>query len=222
MEAKCLQCRTLLSNYPPHSKAHCSLYCDKCWYEWGYWRDHYLRQQIPPPVQYTGITVRDFDCQKVHFLQIGLGTFGTVLVPDTSWMQALLACPCLMMGSNRPPRRKNLRSIGVDCLEESASQQEKLALKKLGYSILLAAVDKTPGESTLWCMSRCARLLVRNYLLRNGVDYGRRADIDHTMAYLENMSGIGENPPEELEWKLEKLKRPVSYTHLTLPTKRIV
>ena len=230
-EIKCFECKASLDSEPEGGMDDREIkcfegksYCDRCWSQW--WRCSYLRQQIELPAPYTGKSVRNFGGRRVHFFQVGLGTFGTVLVPDTSWMQALLECP--VTRSQKPPKKEELRSIGVDCLEEAAGQQERLALlRRPGCSaVLLAAVADKPGERTLWCMPRGARLKIREYLREQDADESLRADVDHNMAYLENMSGIGEKPPEELHWKVEQLVEQLArqseyYSHQLLEKRRV-
>ena len=213
----CVQCGTALQDAQPKS------YCDWCWRRWEYKRacKYYLKQRLALPARYTGESRRQFGGERVHIMQVGLGTFGTVPVPDTSWMQAMLACP-VPSGSPSPPPRCDLRYIGVDCLEECAGQHEQLALRQEGFcSVLRAAVDETRGKRTLWCMRRGARSKMRAYLKRRGASQDLRAQVDFRMAYLENMSGIGEKPPEELAWKLVELKGLARYRHSLLKRRQV-
>ncbi|CAK0819442.1 unnamed protein product, partial [Prorocentrum cordatum] len=93
--------------------------------------------------------------ERVHVLQIGLGTFGTFLKPDIGWILTLLEAP---IADGCPPSEEDLRGIGVDCLEESCGPQEQLAEARPTCSVLKAAVDSSEGTRTLWCLPRGARM----------------------------------------------------------------
>ncbi|CAK0819443.1 unnamed protein product, partial [Prorocentrum cordatum] len=127
--------------------------------------------------------------ERVHVLQIGLGTFGTFLKPDIGWILTLLEAP---IADGCPPSEEDLRGIGVDCLEESCGPQEQLAEARPTCSVLKAAVDSSEGTRTLWCLPRGARMKVRQWMISRGAPLEKRADADHHLAYLENMSSIGD------------------------------
>jgi len=84
-------------------------YCNQCWTLWNKnSRTKYLEEELTPPVGYAGKAVRDFKGERVHVLQIGLGTFGTFLKPDISWILTLLEAP---IADGFPPREEELLSI---------------------------------------------------------------------------------------------------------------
>ena len=172
-------------------------YCAKCWELWSKnIRKEYLEEELPPPEDYIGNTVRDFKGEHVHVLQIGLGTFGTFLTPDSAWLRTLLRAPIV---DDRPPYEGNLHAIGVDCLEESAGRYERMAEMLPTCSVLKAAVGSSEGSCALWCLPRGTRLKVREWMKNRGASLESRADADYILADMENMSSIGDTVHPDLQ-----------------------
>ena len=199
-EARCSDCGQTVCSPMAGSKAFGHQYCDHCWWRWSL-----LDERLCVPARYTGNAVRNFQGRTVHVFQVGLGTFGTFVKPDCGWMRILLDAPA--KGSDRPPEEEDLLGIGVDCLEESVGPQEQLALPRRGCSVLLAAMDSSPGERTLWCLPRGTRKHVRDFLEQRGASLERRAVVDMELAYLENMSSVGEQIHPATKASLEKVQK---------------
>ncbi|CAK0816777.1 unnamed protein product, partial [Prorocentrum cordatum] len=127
-------------------------YCNQCWTLWSKnSRTKYLEEELTPPVEYVGKAVRDFKGERVHVLQIGLGTFGTFLKPDIGWILTLLEAP---IADGCPPSEEDLRGIGVDCLEESCGPQEQLAEARPTCS---GAAARSRSGSSEWGVRRVRR-----------------------------------------------------------------
>ncbi|CAK0819441.1 unnamed protein product, partial [Prorocentrum cordatum] len=143
--------------------------------------------------------------ERVHVLQIGLGTFGTFLKPDIGWILTLLEAP---IADGCPPSEEDLRGIGVDCLEESCGPQEQLAEARPTCSVLKAAVDSSEGTRTLWCLPRGARMKVRQWMISRGAPLEKRADADHHLAYLDTLerqpvgAGARRTCPASATWRI--------------------
>ena len=208
-EVFCRDCGQIMFSPMAGSKVCSDQYCDHCWRLWSKNnRTRFLDESLCMPARYRGATVRDFQGQTVHILQVGLGTFGTFVKPDVRWMRVLLEAPA--KGSDCPPSEEDLLGIGVDCLEESAGFQEELALTRQGCSVFLAAMDSSAGERTLWCLPRGTRIEVRNVMRQNGVDLKTRAAVDWELAYLENMSNVGEEIHLDTNTTLQRVQELLS------------
>ena len=194
-------------------------YCAQCWEVWEkHLRKVCLEETLLPPVDYIGNTVRDFKGEHVHILQIGLGTFGTFLEPDSSWLRILLQAP---IADERPLCKENLHAIGVDCLEESASRHERLAKAMPTWSVLKAAVGSSEGSCALWCLPRGARLKVRKWMEQRGASFEIRADADYILAYMENMSNIGDTVHPDFKSQVLKLSQICDYKEALLEKREV-
>ena len=127
-------------------------------------RTEFLDKPLKMPSTYRGFARNDYRGGCVHVLQIGLGTFGTFVQRDVTWMNTLLEATTLQYG-------ESVRGIGVDPLEESAGTLEALALRECPEaSILLAAVGEMSGTASLFCLPKGTRLHIRKKLRNQRVN----------------------------------------------------
>lgn len=133
----------------------------------------------------------DYKGKPVHVIQIGLGTFDTFLHDDAAWIDVLLQATSRRAGDK-------LKAIGVDPVEESAGPLEQLAMEKEQHyvSIMLAAVGEETGTVSLFCLPHTTRLKMREELEHRRVDALKRANVDWSLSFLENMSSTHRPHPE--------------------------
>ena len=207
-KVKCAQCGRSFRGLAIGAKAAkvvMQQYCKRCWTHWtkkNRRAQYFQEEDLTPPVKYVGKAVRNFTGERVHVLQIGLGTFGTFLKPDMGWILTLLEAP---IENGCRPQEEDLRGIGVDCLEESCGLHEQLAQARPKCSVLNAAVDSSEGSRTLWCLPRGARMEVRQWMLEQKAPLVQRVDANHHLAYLENMSSIGDEAHPDLMFHVKRV-----------------
>ena len=171
-----------------------SWYCHDCW---DAWLLKALEQPLLRHAGYSGNTWTNYQGQRVHVLQIGLGTYGTFLHRDVSWMEALLAAT-----SWRP--LQPLKGIGVDPIHEAVGPFEKLAWQRWHedsslVSALLAAVAETSGNVSVHCLPYMARKQLRHEMQEGNIQLASQAKADRMLAYLENMASIDTPHPDAEE-----------------------
>ena len=103
VQARCADCGRTIYGPVLGNKVAMPPYCNDCWSTWNK-ANHtrFLDEPLHAPAPYRGTTCRDFQGARVHVLQVGLGTYGTFIQPDTGWMLTLLEAPAAR-GSTAPP-----------------------------------------------------------------------------------------------------------------------
>ena len=85
---------------------------------------------------------------------------------------------------------------------------------------MLGAVGDQTGNVSLWCLPYRARLNVRKELQHKGESWAIRAEVDWSMAYLENMSSVGMVNPD-FDREIDKIKA-LCGTRTVLKEERLV
>ena len=167
------------------------------WDSWDTWNSWFLEQPLKEPERYSGRARCDYECKTVHIIQIGLGTFGTLLDTDMYWMEMLLEASSRTDGDD-------LKGIGVDPVEESVGPLEQLAVDQgqRHISIILAAVGEEPDRKkigddetcqvSLCCLPRNARMEMRRE--QEDMPKDMRAFVDKQLAYLETCKVLTHPP----------------------------
>ena len=137
--------------------------------------------------------VHDFRGQRLHFLQIGLGTFGTVIQNLTKPEEVYAGVEWLLeAASDDSPL---LRSVGVEPVPEHAARLRPY-LQKLPHSALVqAAVVRHGGQQV--AVHALDADCYQSYL-RQVKATDRNAFVDAAL-YLRNMSCVGQDHPEFVE-----------------------
>ena len=176
----------------------------------------FLNQPVLKLEKYHGSTnCDDYGGEQLHVMQVGLGTFATFLHSDTYWMDVLLEAST---------QRKDdpLRGIGVDPVEESVVPFEHLAWRRSEryVSAVLAAVGEQSGSVALYCLPYMARYNIRRELESKGLNWVKRAKVDRTLAYLENMSSVDVLHPD-FEDSIEYVRRLSGTKHPLLEKRNV-
>lgn len=158
------------------------------------------------------VGVQDFHNRRLHFLQIGLGTFGTFLQNLTDANESYVPIKWLLQASSN--NSKSILGVGVEPVPEHVRKLVP-ALNELPNSCLVQAAIGAPGAGdggSSACGGGRARkpdrmpvytLTADKYAAYlSAVAKERRAEFESDVLYLRNMSCVGRAHPEF--WKFRE------------------
>ena len=160
--------------------------------------------------RWGGGKMENFNGSCVHVLQIGLGTNGTFLQMDSTWIHSLL-------GATTQAPSEAFKGIGVEPMKEWINRLAEPARKIGQVSLIWAAIGDTTGSTNLFGLPPYARRRLHEQMELNHVGAEARATILWNMDYLENMSRVDEPHPDFqycVNQILEAIPSPLSFSLL--------
>ena len=132
--------------------------------------------------------IQDFKGEKVHVIQVGLGTNGTFIQGDSRWIRFLL-------GATTRQFKGAVTGIGVEPVKECMRALTQLAGSNGNVALIHGAVGQCSGIRTLYALPHDAEEKLNDVMNFACISRVGRVNVNYQLDYMRNMSRLDKPHP---------------------------